>query len=358
MTKINHMRKFTLFAVVLTALMGLYACQQEAKPESANPAKDQPIDDHGDEEGEKPKMTVTVTTENVDDITLYEAKCHGNYAIENAPEEPLKIVTCAYVSSKNNKVDAIIAEGNYWWADETEEVSGNIDALAEELSANTEYYYVMAIIINDDAVYTGTVKKFTTKNFGDYAEPVDLGLSVKWCNINIGQTTPKELYSLFFAWGDVELKEYWGEKYYRFYDEQGNTTAYRGEDYPTDPLKLRYIDDTAYQLLGHDWRMPTNHEFEELIKGCSWVYENTYWKVTSKNGNGNSIYLLGEGYIDTDGTEFWGNHMTSYWGSEYPDYEPTIANSLFLDNTRGIRMIDNTADRACGFYVRAVYRGE
>lgn len=46
------------------------------------------------------------------------------------------------------------------------------------------------------------------------AEAVDLGLSIKWANMNIGATTP-EGYGWCFAWGETSHKDYYDWNTYK-----------------------------------------------------------------------------------------------------------------------------------------------
>ena len=92
--------------------------------------------------------------------------------------------------------------------------------------------------------------------------PVDLGLSVKWAESNLGTTVATDC-------GDY----------------------YAGGGRASDPVP---------GLCGKAWRMPTRAEFEELIdpSKCS-VKETTQdgvkgYKITSKS-NGNSIFLPAAG---------------------------------------------------------------
>ena len=54
-------------------------------------------------------------------------------------------------------------------------------------------------------------------------EPVDIGLKVKWGNMNLGATTPDD-YGFYFAWGETSRKKEFTEDNYKLYvpDENGN----------------------------------------------------------------------------------------------------------------------------------------
>jgi hypothetical protein len=129
-------------------------------------------------------------------------------------------------------------------------------------------------------------------------EYVDLGLSVKWATYNVGATTP-EGYGDYFAWGEVEPKDYYYWDTYKYSDDTDSTlTKYcQNKDFGLNgfvdnKLELDPEDDAASVNWGGKWRMPTADEFDDLRYSCT-------WELTSKNGVPG---LLGtsriEGYTD------------------------------------------------------------
>ena len=125
----------------------------------------------------------------------------------------------------------------------------------------------------------------------DEVEAVDLGLSVKWANMNVG-AKKESGFGTYFAWGETQPKEYYSWKTYAW--SRGDSqflTKYSTTDKRT---QLALADDAARTNLGGEWRMPTVDEYEELIANCTWQWitkdgVNGY-KVTSKK-TGNSIFL-------------------------------------------------------------------
>lgn len=100
---------------------------------------------------------------------------------------------------------------------------------------------------------------------------IDLGLSVKWANYNMGATTVYEL----------GTSTDWGR-------EQGSDVST-----PTDMNISGSDDDLIKSELGGDWRLPTAFDFIELEQKCLW--EPTIINGVSGNlvtgPNGNSIFL-------------------------------------------------------------------
>ena len=166
------------------------------------------------------------------------------------------------------------------------------------------------------------------------AEAVDLGLSVKWANMNVGATTETG-YGTYFAWGETKPKEQYSKDNYMHYDHSMNQYLDIGEDISG----TKY--DAAHVNLGNGWRMPSNTELQELIKNCEWEWVksgNTLgYKITGKNGN--YIFLPAGGRIlyytvssQNEWTEYWSSsERQKYKGDAYllveNGYNPTVISS-------------------------------
>ena len=127
----------------------------------------------------------------------------------------------------------------------------------------------------------------------DGVEAVDLGLSVKWANMNVGAKKASD-FGTYFAWGETKAKDYYSWNTYAW--SRGNSqflTKYSTTDKRT---QLAPVDDAAHVNWGNEWRMPTVAEFEELVNpaNCTWKWVTkdgvNGYKVTSKK-TGNSIFL-------------------------------------------------------------------
>ena len=108
---------------------------------------------------------------------------------------------------------------------------------------------------------------------------MDLGLSVKWANRNIGAAYP-ENYGYSFYWGGIvpETSYSYQADWHDFSLSTLMNQGYIDEDY-----NLCSSYDAASQLWGGKWRMPTSAECQELLDKCE-------WKKTTKNGL--SVYLV------------------------------------------------------------------
>ena len=100
---------------------------------------------------------------------------------------------------------------------------------------------------------------------------VDLGLSVKWADRNVGAKTPQDN-GLYFSWGNVDGHAV---------DENGNVidgysfdrytySNTSGGQYTGDELDPEY--DAATVNMGSDWRMPVNAETVELVENTDHYY--------------------------------------------------------------------------------------
>lgn len=98
----------------------------------------------------------------------------------------------------------------------------------------------------------------------DTMRAVDLGLSVKWADRNLGAPSP-HLAGGYFAFGETEEKDtYNWDTYMHCDDGDMFCQHYLGEE---SICGTEY--DVAHMKLGGGWRMPTLEEIEELIENCS-----------------------------------------------------------------------------------------
>ena len=152
------------------------------------------------------------------------------------------------------------------------------------------------------------------------AEEIDLGLSVKWANMNVGAKAPEE-WGNYYAWGETTTNTQYGW-YHNIYtselNEFGEHVHYRGaQNYKwgtydkgitgyTGVVTLESDDDAATANWGNEWRTPTSDDFEEL-------FENTKQKrdvvngvkgvrFISKSNNNVSIFIPYSGFKQVDET--------------------------------------------------------
>jgi len=141
------------------------------------------------------------------------------------------------------------------------------------------------------------------------AQAVDLGLSVKWANMDVGATFQNG-YGDYFAWGETVTKDnYYWWLYFDTNDGGSTFTKYNNNGGKTvlDPE-----DDAAHVNWGGSWRMPTKAEWQELIDNCTWTVITTDGGKTI-NGwvNGYKVTSNKEGYTD----KFIFLPLGEYWSS-------------------------------------------
>ena len=181
----------------------------------------------------------------------------------------------------------------------------------------------------------------------DLSRTVDLGLSVRWAECNVGAESPEE-YGYYFAWGEIEEKEAYSKSTYLYY----NNNSY--DNLGSDICGTGY--DAAHAEWGGNWRMPTRDEMQELFDNCSWEWSSVNGvngqKVTGPNGN--SIFLPAAGYRENN-TCYYPETFGYYWVGTLNTNSSDRAYCLgFRD---GARMV-SSASRYGGQPIRPVWGDE
>ena len=217
------------------------------------------------------------------------------------------------------------------------------------------YGYVTTVIGNDPNnplmagktyYYTGYVDGGTTTYYGDTLHIdaiglVDLGLSVKWANMNIGAVNAEDG-GAFYEWGATEPYNNTAQQY----TANRNITPNSGRDIATNNW-------------GRDFRMPTKAEYEELTNtdNCDWTWEvcngiNGYRVTSKKTGfEGKSIFLPAPGIFDLNKNyhrDF--NGLGYYWSSTV--CSSSSAYSMYFLKQAERKFYNH--DKTHGFSVRAV----
>lgn len=155
-----------------------------------------------------------------------------------------------------------------------------------------------------------------------YEEPVkginavDLGLSVKWANMNVGATSPED-YGCYFAWGEIDTKlDY---SWNTYFDSKNGSSANFIKYGTIKKTMLDPEDDAAHVYWGGSWRMPTLAELKELYQNCTgvWTTQNSVngVKLTSKK-NGKSIFLPAAGQCRFKDGPYNVGYNGFYWAGE------------------------------------------
>ena len=195
---------------------------------------------------------------------------------------------------------------------------------------------------------------------------IDLGLSVKWANANLGAKAPEQ-YGDYFAWGETENKRIfdsdWDWDTYKWCNgdsetltKYNNNSSYGAVD---DKTELDAEDDVAHVRLGGNWRMPTVNEVEELISTQN--NANYKWEWKSLNGydgclvtylvNNNSIFLPAAGCRSVTSQGNAGS-FGYYWSSSLCVDAPWAAEYLYFASSSFVESLGSP--RFQGFSVRPV----
>ena len=180
-------------------------------------------------------------------------------------------------------------------------------------------------------------------------EAVDLGLSVKWANCNVGAKSPEE-YGDYFAWGETKTKSKYTKYNSVICDLSISELKSRGIIGSDGNLTVAY--DAATANWGGGWRMPTLDEMKELCNNCSWSW-------TTQNGvngymitgpNGNSIFLPDAANRNGAGGYSRGSSV-DYWSGTLYEYNSRYAYGLDFNGGRWNWSYDSCYD---GHTVRPV----
>ena len=180
-------------------------------------------------------------------------------------------------------------------------------------------------------------------------EYVDLGLESRtlWAKCNIGATSETD-YGVYFQWGDISgisgslLGKYSDENYSwataPFNNgsdsyNKGYFTSHKSE-WLDDKDNLKPEFDAARAIMGGDWRMPTETDFNELLSGTTneWIEDFNGTGVngmrfTSKTDTSKYIFIPAAGFCN-NGSVYNVGSYGSVWSSSLYASGPNYAWSL------------------------------
>lgn len=218
---------------------------------------------------------------------------------------------------------------------------------------------------------------------------VDLGLSVKWADANLGATnaeTVESWYGDYYAWGETETKEEYSVSNYahctdnnmhkltKYCPTEKEASYWGGTGSPDNKLVLDSVDDAPRVQFDSPYRMPTKAECEELLdtEKIDNVWINNYDPTKSEhtpvddggisglNGRlftskveghiGAKIFIPAAGFFDGSTHDYAGSYC-SLWSSSLNSDDPYDACCLNFDSDY-IGLSDDT--RYVGQSVRCV----
>ena len=201
----------------------------------------------------------------------------------------------------------------------------------------------------------GDDKNEPSQNQEPIYQAVDLGLSVKWCNMNVNAKSITD-YGTYFSWGELYGKTSYAKNAYQHYDSATDAPIHIGDNISGSKY------DVAHIVMGGNWRMPTMEECEELLAKCTvktaTVNGQSVIEITGPNGN--HIYLPKGGYktrkgIQNEGASYiWSATLSTvpdeHFKNDYDAHEWNAFSVSFSDTY----YFRNCFARIYGLAVRAV----
>jgi len=237
-----------------------------------------------------------------------------------------------------------------------------------------------------DAIQMDTVNKgiqIIEGADGKQYEVVDLGLPSGnlWATCNMGASSPEKTGS-FYAWGEVETKEEFSWRNYRW--SEGNDldiTKYYTEDRGNysrvgdQKTQLEIADEAPYAVMGQGWRLPSDTDFRELlttrnctVKWCKLNGVGGYLFTSVRKGyEGNSIFLPLSGMNDSTKPRFEGEYGWYWCNTLYLNYNTNTgkneyvtseATALWLEHVEIDNHVIKSRPRYAGIPIRPVYVGK
>lgn len=173
-----------------------------------------------------------------------------------------------------------------------------------------------------------------------FPNAVDIGLSVKWASFNLGAYKPSDVGSMFY-WTENQSSTIGYPKYCKInIDVIGDIAG--DEKY-----------DAATNMLGRNWRLPTEEECRELLNMCKWetkVIDGIEGRLVT-GPNGNSIFLpFNQKNIIS------GKYVSGHYWTSTPHHGSESANDLrFGENCKQPAELWCATACRCLFGIRPVY---
>lgn len=177
-------------------------------------------------------------------------------------------------------------------------------------------------------------------------ELVDLGLSVKWADMNIDATAVSD-YGGYYAWGETATKNTYTWANYAYCSGTESTCQYLCDD-----ISRNISYDRAYIYNPTMW-LPTVEQWDELISKCSWKSATVNgvkgYNVTGPNGN--TIFLPFSG-CSYDGSAHDVGSSAYYWSANNVPDDTSKGQAAYIKS--GSKAKVSIIRRRTGAAIRAV----
>jgi hypothetical protein len=193
-----------------------------------------------------------------------------------------------------------------------------------------------------DSIYFEAIADRVLPSEAPAPAAVDLGLTVKWANMNLGATSETES-GWLVGWGDITGQN--ESKNLKWYPVLQPTADIVG--FGNDIIKKYWATDND------PWRMPTDEELQELIDNCQWTWDAEKNGFTV-SGNNNSIFLPAAGSRDGSAVSGQGTGLY-YWSGTLSETDNTMAKAMMFSYGNGEKPTVGVLKRYMGCALRAVY---
>ncbi len=240
-------------------------------------------------------------------------------------------------------------------------ISNNTDsikALSERLNAKDIEIELINKALSD---LTARVDSLENSKGGevvpeDKIKFVDLGLSVKWADRNVGADDATSVGN-YYAWGEVEPKDEYSNDTYVHVDENGDPISIGTYDNTT--FRYSIVGDTAYDVAartyGAGYALPTKAQANELFEKCTITPDtvNNVAGYRATGPNGNSIFMPNSGfYSGTTINSNMKNRVYLWTGETDDDEDANGAYMIYISSNAG-KGVSGSRVR-CGLPIRAV----
>lgn len=235
-----------------------------------------------------------IVTGQVDNVRYFDAVVSGSLMID-ANDAPY----CKYgiVISEHSGSDITSGKSLFFSDDYVQKYTIQVDSLCPSKEYNYKSFVSYKGTDGDVVILYGTEESFNTKSLDEMA--VDLGLSVKWANCNMGDQEYNDNKSIGYAWG--HLFSINGRKRLgTFMNDPEDYIYWDGNGYIDIGNEISGTEyDVAHHILGGKWRLPTKTEVEELLSckiDCLTDEEGNAYSFIITGPNGNHIQIHGGSY--------------------------------------------------------------
>lgn len=227
---------------------------------------------------ENENLEISVTTNDSEDVFTYTAALSGDYIINTINETTIRgeygfLCSTENIPTFENSI--VFVTDDFCYFDEHFNYQTSFSRRVF-LEPDTEYHYrsYLKLTLPINKVFYGDVKQLKTSVV---TEEVDLGLKANWRAYNIGATSVTDS-GYLLAYGESEPKQEYQWDNYKWKN-----------DLETGIISIDFDWESAIKEIGEGWRMPTQRDFEELSKYCTFCAAErngiVYGIIAMRNGS-------------------------------------------------------------------------